>query len=90
MTQNLDGITPDSFAFAILDKDLFNIDSTGGGDMLVTFNIDTAGALTVTTSQGQGSYSGVTVNVSAVPEPSAALLGLLAGGLTMVRRRRAA
>lgn len=90
VTQNLDGVTPDSFAFAILDKDFFNIDTTGSGDNLVTFNIDTAGTLTVNTSQGQGVYSGVTVNVSAVPEPSTALIGLLAGGLGMCRRRRTA
>ncbi|GAA5122229.1 NF038129 family PEP-CTERM protein [Luteolibacter yonseiensis] len=86
VTQNLDSITPDLFAFSILDKDLFAIDTTDDFDSLITFNFDTAGPLNVTTSQGQGVYSGVTL---AIPEPSTGLLGLLVGGLMIVRRRRA-
>jgi hypothetical protein len=78
-------VTPDLFAFSILDGSLFNIDTTDVAGSMLSFNIDTAGALTVTTSAGTGAYSGVTV--TSIPEPSAALLGLLAGSLVMRRRR---
>jgi len=86
LTQNLDGITPDSFSVAILDGNLNNIDTTSTFGSLVQVDINTAGNLNFNTSNGTGVYSGVTT--AAVPEPSSTMLvGLLAGGF-LIRRRR--
>jgi len=86
VTQNIDGITPDSFSVAILDGTLANIDTNSPSASLIQFDIDTTGNLSVTSSSGTGIYAGVT---AAVPEPSSTMLaGLLSGGLLLRRRRR--
>lgn len=92
VTQNPDNITPDSFSIAILDGTDANIPTTdGAGNTLLQFDIDTSTGVPlseINVYNGTGIYSGVTVTV--VPEPSSALCGLLACGLGMLRRRRAA
>ena len=86
LTQNLDGITPDSFSVAILDGNLNNIDTNSAFGSLVQIDINTTGTLNVNTASGTGVYSGVTTTV---PEPSSTMLvGLLAGGMLLRRRRR--
>ncbi|MGB8167166.1 MAG: NF038129 family PEP-CTERM protein [Chthoniobacteraceae bacterium] len=94
LTQNLDGLTPDSFVVAILDKNPFNIPTTGIGDSLLHADIDTTSPLTIAQlnlSSGTGSYAGVTV--SAIPEPGTALWGAAFGliaGVRRIRNRKAA
>ena len=91
LTTNVNTPTADAFSFAILDKDLFNIPTTGPGDPLLLVNIDNAltGLSGVQTYSGTGAYSGVTV--TATPEPgTAAILVLGAGMLLGLRRRRTA
>ncbi|MEO5711893.1 MAG: NF038129 family PEP-CTERM protein [Luteolibacter sp.] len=87
LSTNVASPTPDGFTFAILDKDLFNITTDGLGDSL--FHVDITGATygtqTVQTGSGTGAFAGVTT--TAVPEPSAALLGGL-GVLVLLKRRR--
>ncbi|MEO5913171.1 MAG: NF038129 family PEP-CTERM protein [Luteolibacter sp.] len=92
-TINLDSIignpTPDAFSFSILDGTLSNITTTGLGDSLLMVNINgtSYGTQTMQTGSGTGAFSGV--SLTAVPEPSAALLGVMGCGLAFVRRRRA-
>lgn len=91
LTENADaGATPDSFSFAILDSSLQNITTDGIGNSL--FQVDIVpGALGVgnlNLGTGTGSFAGVTI--AAVPEPSAAVLGVVACGLGILRRRRSA
>jgi hypothetical protein len=91
LTQNMDGGgTPDLFSVSILDSGLGNITTDGVGNSLVILTIDDTapGGSIISTGTGTGSFAGI--SVTAVPEPSAALSGLLAGGLMMMRRRRAA
>ena len=67
MTTNVDPITPDSFAMAILNSALANIATTGLGDSLMLVNI-TASNLTLSDVQTFTSIApdgGVTVGVSA-------------------------
>ena len=67
LTQNVDGLTPDSFVVAILDKDLLNIPTTGMGNSLVQIDINQAtGPLVVNVGSGTGDY----VSVNVVPEPT--------------------
>ena len=64
---------------------------TGIGEVVGLYALCIAGALTVgdlNLASGTGSYAGVTV--AAIPEPSAALLGLVACGFGVLRRRRSA
>jgi hypothetical protein len=91
LTENADaGATPDSFSFAILDSSLGNITTDGIGNSL--FQVDIVpGAMGVgdlNLGTGTGSFAGVTI--TAIPEPSAAMLGVVACGLGMLRRRRSA
>ena len=79
LSQNLDGITPDSFVVGILDKDLFSIPTTGLGNSLFQIDVDTAGPLTLNIGVGTGGYATVTVVATAVPEPGS--LALLAMGI---------
>jgi hypothetical protein len=91
LSENADsGPTPDSFSFSILDGSLSNITTDGIGNSLLQLDI-VPGAMTVgdlNLASGTGSYAGV--SVAAIPEPSAALLGLVACGLGVLRRRRSA
>ena len=70
LTENSDGLTPDSFSVGILDTTLANITTNGIGDSLFQANV-TPG-LTITPanfSSGTGDFAGV---VAAVPEPATA------------------
>ncbi|BCU77542.1 NF038129 family PEP-CTERM protein [Luteolibacter sp. LG18] len=85
LTENIDsGAIPDSFSFSILDGSLANIPTTGFGDTLL--QVDIAAGSNVNLSSATGSYAGV--SVTAVPEPSSALLGLVAVAGGVLRRRR--
>ena len=91
LTQNVDsGPTPDGFSVAILDNLDQNITTNGNSNTLLQLDINspTAGNQysDLNFASGTGSFAGV----AAVPEPSAALLGVLASGLVLLRRRRAA
>ncbi len=87
LSQNVDaGPTPDGFSFSILDSSLASIPTTGVGDTLLTMDINSAGLPAIADGSGTGAFSGI--SVTAVPEPSAALLGVLACGLGVLRRRR--
>ena len=84
------GQTPDSFSFSILEGDLDSITTTGFGNTLLQFDIDNTNptSMDFVVSSGTGDYSGM--NVTVIPEPSAAVFGLLACGFGMLRRRRSA
>ncbi|MEO7099200.1 MAG: NF038129 family PEP-CTERM protein [Luteolibacter sp.] len=86
---NIGSPTPDGFSFAILDSSLTNITTSGLGDSLLVVNVDgtSYGTMTSQTGSGTGAFSGV--SITSVPEPSAALLGMMACGAMFVRRRRA-
>jgi hypothetical protein len=73
LTTNVNTPNPDVFSFAILDKNLFNIPTTGLGDSLVLVNLDSA-TPAVQKFGGTGPFSGVSV-----PEPAS--LSLLVVGL---------
>jgi len=93
ITRNVDsGVTPDSFSFAILDSNLSNIPTTGGGDSLATLDLNST-SLNVSNVQTFSSTGVDTggVTVAAVPEPSSvAMVGLgMAGLYSFMRRRRA-
>jgi hypothetical protein len=90
ISTNANGPTPDSFAFSILDGELFAIPTNGGpADALLTIDLTGANPTVSTYSSIGGETGGVTVSV--VPEPgSALLLGLGTMALGLVRRRRAA
>jgi len=88
---------PDQFNVAILDNGLNNIPTTdpSGGNTLVSSAI--AANQTLASVDAYSSLSpdaGVTVNLSATPEPRSGVLGLLAAcvmaGMLVMRRRRVA
>ncbi len=78
----------DTFSFAVLDMDLFNIPTNGAGDALLTININNVltGLGDVQTFSGTGAYSGVTA--VATPEPSATITLLSGAGILLGLRRR--
>ena len=76
-TANSDGVTPDAFAFAILDKNLNNIPTAGLGDSLVWINMDKPFPVPQT-APGTGVFSNVTTSSTQVPEPATCVL-LLTG-----------
>lgn len=91
LSQNVDtGFTPDSFTISLLDNTLSNIttDSTDGANTLLHLDINspTAGNqyAGMNFASGTGSYS----SVAAIPEPSAIMLGVVACGFGVFRRRR--
>ena len=96
LSQNVDGLTPDSFSMSILDQALLNIPTTGLGDTLFHADIISTSALTVSQidhSSGTGDFAGVTSDVVAVPEPATACVGFglaMAGALSRRRRRAVA
>ena len=78
LTSNSTDLTPDAFAFAILDKSTFQIPTTDPlGISLVQADIGTSG-ITIGSYAGVGDYDGVTVSVTPVPEASTSTLGLMA------------
>jgi PEP-CTERM motif len=86
-TTNADPISPDAFGFAILDKNLFNLPTTGLGDSLLLANL--APSLTVSRVQtfSTTAPAGVTVLASPIPEPGTLLL-LGTGIVAAIRRVR--
>ena len=85
LTQNVDaGPTPDGFSIAILDSNFANIPTNGLGDSLLAMNANTGTVL----GAGTGTFEGVSVLVTPIPEPST--YSLLAGVVALVgvwRRR---
>ena len=79
-------LTPDAFAFAILDANTFNITTNGLGDSLLLVNLDGSFPALLAFA-GAGNYAGVTV--TAIPEPDILLLVLTSlAGLCLIRRRQ--
>jgi hypothetical protein len=82
------GPTPDAFSIAILDGNLFNVPTTGLGDSLLLVNINGS----TSTGVGTGSYQGVTLSITPVPEPATygvvSVAVLLAGVATTRAWRR--
>ncbi len=82
------GSAPDLFSFGVLDSSFANIPTTGFGDSLFTVEIGASGATFATGASS--SPAGVSVNVTAVPEPGvwATATGALLIGFGAWRRRR--
>jgi hypothetical protein len=77
LSRNVDSPVPDAFSFAILDKNLLNIATTGPGDSLLLVNIDspTLGVANVQTFSAQAPFANVAALASSpVPEPSSLVL----------------
>ena len=102
LSDNPTGVTPDGLAIAILDNTGGQIVTTDPdeGLSLATFEIGSFGRITTATYAGidntdpsnlvnLGDYTGVTVSVTSVPEPSALapLACLLAPGLLVINSR---
>lgn len=83
---------PEQFNVAVLDNNLNNIlttDPSGGNSLLSSPLGETSTLATVETYSSITPDAGVTVSVSATPEPRSALLGLVAAGFMfgMLRKR---
>ena len=85
-TTNADAVSPDAFAFAILDSSLANLPTTGLGDSLLLVNLTPAAASGIRTGSTT-SPAGVTVAAAAIPEPGTLLL-VGTGVIAAVRARR--
>jgi hypothetical protein len=93
LSQNVDaGPAQDSFSFALLDNLEFNIPTTGSASQLLA--VDLPGNISsIQIFTGTGDYAGVTLTVTAIPEPStyAAIVGaIVLAGVVIHRRRRVA
>jgi hypothetical protein len=88
MTTNADPVSPDAFAFAILDKNLFNLPTTGLGDSLLLANITPGLTRAGVQAFSTTAPAGVAVSVAAVPAPEPATLLLVGTGLAAAARRR--
>jgi hypothetical protein len=96
LSHNATLLTPDSLQFAILDNTTGQIPTAqpSVGLSLAEFDINANGTITATGFGGVndpvlGNYSGITVTVTPVPEPSVTLLGLCAGGALIMKLCRA-
>jgi len=85
-TNNVDPVQPDAFAFAILDKNLLNLPTTGLGDSLVLLNISRVAAFQAFSTTGSAP-AGVAASAVLLPEPGT--LVLLGSGIVVALRRRA-
>ena len=88
VTENVDPTTPDAFVMAILDKNLFNIPTTGLGDSLLLLNINASNLslANVQTFSSTSPDAGATVTAS--PEPGTLGMGLAAGLIALGWRAR--
>ena len=80
-TNNVDPVAPDAFVFAILDKNLANLPTTGLLDSLLLVNITRSDTIATASTTAP---AGVTVAAAAIPEPTTLLL--LGTGLVAFRR----
>ena len=81
------GSTSDTFSFGLLDKTQANIPTTGPGDSLLSIELSNASPSPVIASS---TSIPIAVTAVSVPEPSQVgltLLGLIAGGACLRRRR---
>ncbi len=92
LTTNAATGTPTSFVVAVLDNATNNIPTTGLGNSLLYFNLD-GSSTNYQIATSTGDTGGVTISLTAIPEPST--YAAMAGGLSLfaaiiARRRRAA
>ena len=94
LSNNASAGSPSGFIFSILDQAFNPITTTDTLGSLATFQIDgeevaPANRIEVFTYAGTGDYSGVTISVQQVPEPSAWALLIVGGAAILGFRLRA-
>ena len=87
LTNNSDGVAPDSFSFAILDSGLANITTSGFGGSLMQVSL-TGSTLAPLTFNGTGDFTGVTVTLAPIPEPETYAMLIAGLGLLGFAARR--